>query len=160
MNAYNAYTLKFVLNKYPLASIKDASFSGKDVWSVKLVRLGDKTYTLSQVENDILRKMGDPRIHFGINCASYSCPKLWNRAFTAKNVNSSLEKLTKGYINDDKHNVITAKKIKISKIFDWYNADFVSSSQTLIDYLNKYADVTINADAKIEYLPYNWSLNE
>lgn len=160
MNAYNAYTLKFVLTKYPVKSVKDISFSGKDVWSTRLVKLGTKTYTLAQVENDILRKMGDPRIHFGINCASYSCPKIWNHAFTESNVSGKLTSLTKAYINDTKHNIISAKKVQISKIFEWYNSDFVSSSKTLIDYLNKYSKVTINADAKIEYLPYNWSLNE
>ncbi len=160
MNAYNAYTLKFVLSKYPLKSVKDASFSGKDIWNVALVKLGDKSYTLSQVENDILRKMGDPRIHFGINCASYSCPILANKAFTAENTDALLTKLTKNYINDVKHNIISAKKIQVSQIFEWYAADFVKEGQTLIQYLNKYSTIQIEATAKVEYLPYNWSLNE
>jgi hypothetical protein len=124
------------------------------------VKLGEKTYSLGQVENDILRKMKDPRIHFAINCASYSCPKLWNHAYTAENVSSRMTKLTKLYINDTKHNIMTAKKIQISKIFDWYSTDFVKEGQTLIQYLNKYSKIQINADAKVEYLDYNWSLNE
>tara|TARA_B110000037_G_scaffold223156_1_gene303027 strand:- start:14825 stop:15541 length:717 start_codon:yes stop_codon:yes gene_type:complete len=159
-NAYNAYTLKLVLVKYPLNSVKDASFSGKDLWSVKLVKLGDKTFTLAHVENEILRKMKDPRIHFAINCASYSCPRIWNHAFTEENISSRMTKLTKEYINNPKHNTITPKKIKISKIFDWYSTDFVKDDQTLIQYLNKYSKVQIESTAKIEYLPYNWSLNE
>lgn len=160
INAYNAYTVKFVLTKYPVASVKDISFSGKDIWSTRLVKLGDKSYTLGQLENDIIRKMGDPRIHFAINCASYSCPRIWNHAFTAENVNGQMEKLTKEYINDPKHNTITAKKIKISQIFEWYAADFVTAEHTLIQYLNKYSTVQIESTAKVEYLPYNWSLNE
>jgi len=160
INAYNAYTLKLVLVKYPLSSVKDAKFSGKDIWTVRLVKLGTKTFNLSQVENDILRKMGDARIHFAINCASYSCPRLWNHAFTADNVSGRMTKLTKEYINNPKHNIITAKKIKISQIFEWYKEDFVKEGQTLIQYLNKYSKVQINEDAKVEYLPYNWSLNE
>ena len=71
-----------------------------------------------------------------------------------------MTKLTKEYINNPKHNIIAANKVKISKIFDWYNEDFVKEGQTLIDYLNKYSNVKINANAKVEYLPYNWSLNE
>lgn len=160
INAYNAYTLKLVLVKYPLSSVKDAKFSGKDIWTVRLVKLGTKTFNLSQVENDILRKMGDARIHFAINCASYSCPRIWNHAFTADNVSGRMTKLTKEYINNPKHNIITAKKIKISQIFEWYKEDFVKEGQTLIQYLNKYSKVQINEDAKVEYLPYNWSLNE
>lgn len=160
INAYNAYTLKFVLTKYPLKSVKDASFSGKDIWNVRLVKLGTKTYNLQQVENDILRKMGDARIHFAINCASYSCPRLWNHAYTADNVSSRMTRLTKEYINNPKHNIITEKKIKISKIFEWYSSDFIKDDQTLIQYLNKYSKVQISPNAKVEYLPYNWSLNE
>lgn len=160
INAYNAYTLKFVLVKYPVKSVKDISFSGKDIWNTRLVKLGGKAYTLQQVENDLLRRMGDARIHFAINCASYSCPRLWNHAYTADNVSSRMTKLTKEYINNEKHNIITAKKVKVSKLFEWYSEDFVKTGQTLIDFLNKYSDVQINANAKIEYLPYNWSLNE
>jgi len=160
INAYNAYTLKLVLTKYPVASVKDISFSGKDLWSTKLVKLGENVYTLGQVENDLLRKMGDPRIHFAINCASYSCPKIWNYAYTAANVSSQMDKLTKAYINDVKHNIITENKIKISQLFEWYAADFVTPEHTLIQYLNKYSTIQIAANAKVEYLPYNWSLNE
>ena len=160
INAYNAYTIKFVLTKYPVASVKDISFSGKDIWSTKLVKLGANVYTLGKVENDILRKMGYPRIHFAINCASYSCPKILNHAYTADNVNSQMEKLTKAYINDPKHNIITEKKIKISQLFEWYASDFVTAEHTLIQYLNKYSTIQIAADAKVEYLPYNWSLND
>ena len=83
-----------------------------------------------------------------------------NHAYTADNVNSQMEKLTKAYINDPKHNIITAKKIKISQLFEWYASDFVTVEHTLIQYLNKYSTIQIAADAKVEYLPYNWSLNE
>ena len=161
INAYNAYTIKFVLEKYPVESVKDISFSGKDIWNFRMVMLGGTTnYTLNQVENDILRKMDDPRIHFAINCASFSCPKLLNKAFMPDKLNSQLTSVTKGFINDPKHNVISAKKIQISELFSWYADDFSSESSTLIDFLNTYSSVTINADAKIEYLPYNWSLND
>ncbi|MCH2235549.1 MAG: DUF547 domain-containing protein [Crocinitomicaceae bacterium] len=159
MNAYNAYTIKFVIRRYPVESVKDVKFSGKDIWNTKLVFLGTQTFTLKYVEDNILRKMGDPRIHFGINCASFSCPKLYNHAFTGDNVNSALTKLTKAYVNDEKHNVIKPKKLQLSEIFKWYLIDF-TEEQTLIEWLNKYSKVTINADAKIEYLPYNWSIND
>jgi hypothetical protein len=160
INAYNAYTVKLVLAKYPLTSVKDAKFSGKDIWSVRLVKLGEKTYTLGQIENDILRKMNDARIHFAINCASISCPRLYNRAFTNKNLEGLLNKLTRAYINDTRHNIIREKKVQLSQIFDWYAIDFVTEKQSLIDYLNQFSELKINQDAKIEYLPYNWNLNE
>jgi hypothetical protein len=160
INAYNAYTVKFVLSKYPVESVKDISFSGKDIWNFKMVVLGSTSYTLNHLENEILRKMGDARIHFAINCASYSCPKLLNKAYLPDKLNSQLTAATKGFINDTKHNVISEKKIQISELFSWYATDFETETTTLIDFLNQYSTVTINKDAKIEYMPYNWSLND
>lgn len=160
INAYNAYTIKFVLLKYPTKSVKDLSFSGKDIWNFRLVKLGGKTYTLDYLEKEILLKMRDARIHFAVNCASKSCPKLWNKAFTAANIDKQLTILTKEFINNNSHNVISAKKIKISKLFDWYADDFKFEAKSVIGFLNQYSTVQIQEDAKIEYLPYNWSLNE
>jgi len=160
INAYNAYTVKFVLTKMPVESVKDISFSGKDIWNFKYVVLGATTYTLSQVENDILRKMDDARIHFAINCASYSCPKLLNKAYMPDKLNAQLTAATKGYINDPKHNIISEKKVQLSEIFSWYAEDFTTETSTLIDFLNQYSTVTISPTAKIEYLPYNWALND
>lgn len=160
INAYNAYTIKFVLSKFPVESVKDISFSGKDIWNFKMANIGGTNYTLNQIENDILRKMGDARIHFAVNCASYSCPKLLNKAYTAEKLNSQLTSSTKAFINDTKHNIISEKKIQISELFSWYATDFAPEGKTLIEFLNQYSTVTISATAKIEYLPYNWELND
>ena len=65
MNAYNAMTVDLILRNYPLESIKDI----KDPWGQRFWKLGEKYYNLNEIEHKILRKMGDARIHFGINCA-------------------------------------------------------------------------------------------
>lgn len=160
INAYNAYTIKFILAKYPVASVKDISFSGKDLWNFKMANLGGTTYTLNQIENDIIRKMQDPRIHFAVNCGAKSCPKLLNEAYVADKLNSQLTKASKTFINNTKHNIITEKKLQLSEIFSWYASDFTQDGKTLIEFLNQYTTITISATAKIEYLPYDWTINE
>lgn len=160
INAYNAYTIKFILSKYPVESVKDISFSGKDMWTFKMANIGGTNYTLNQLENDFLRKMGDPRIHFAINCGAVSCPKLSNKAYVADKLNTQLSQATKTFLSDVNKNKITEKKIQISELFNWYAADFTLDGKTLIDFLNKYSGVTILETAKIEYLPYDWSLND
>lgn len=156
MNAYNAFTIKLIVNKYPVKSIKDIS---SKPWDIKFIKLATKTYTLNDIEHGILRKMGDPRIHVGINCASVSCPKLSNKAFTASNVNSELTKLTKAFLKDKSKNQISANQLKLSKIFDWFKGDFTKDG-TLIDWINKYSDVKVSSKAKISYMDYNWNLNK
>lgn len=155
MNAYNAYTIKLIVDNYPLKSITDIG----EPWDKKFIQLDGKKLSLNDIENGILRKMGEPRIHFGINCASISCPKLGNTAFTSTNVNSLLNTLTKGFVNDKSKNNISENKIVISKVFDWFKADFTASG-TVIEYLNKYSTTKISTGATIEYQEYNWDLNK
>jgi hypothetical protein len=159
INAYNAYTIKLILENYPLGSIMGIQKEGKTAWKFPFVKVGGNTYTLDQIEHDILRKKYfDPRIHVGVNCASISCPKILNKAFTAGNIDTTLEILMKEFINDSSRNKIGKKDIQISSIFDWFQQDFTKNG-SVIDYLNNYADIKINAKANISYLKYDWSLN-
>lgn len=155
INAYNAFTIQLITQNMPLKSIKDIT----EPWDNKFIIIEGKSYSLNDIENRILRKgFNDPRIHFGVNCASISCPKLWNKAFTAGNLEGSLDKLTRGFINDPGYNTIKNREIIISPLFDWYAEDFTSKG-SLISYLNRYSKVVISQGANVTYGSYNWALN-
>lgn len=154
INAYNAMTIDLIIRNQPIGSIKDID----NPWKQSLWKLGGAMYNLDTIEHQILRKMGDPRIHFAINCASFSCPILLNEAFTANSVDTQLDALTKRFVNDTQRNTITPKAITISKIFKWFSKDF-KKNQTLIEFLNTYAAITIDQNATINYMDYNWELN-
>ena len=162
MNAYNAYTIKVILDYYPLKSIMDIKKNGKGAWDIPFAKVGGKAYTLNAIEHEILRpKFKDARVHAGINCASYSCPPILNEAFTASNVDVLLNKAFIGFVNDPKRNKIQKNSIQLSKLFEWFKDDFTQSGNVnLIDFLNKYSKIKISKTAKITYLDYNWSLNK
>ena len=154
INAYNAMTVDLILRNYPLQSIKDI----KDPWEQRLWKLGDKWYNLEEIEHQTLRKMDEPRIHFAIVCASFSCPKLQNEAFTASNLEAQLTNATKEFLSDKNRNNISESDLKLSKIFKWFKKDFEQNG-SLIDFLNKYSDISISEKANKSYLDYNWNLN-
>lgn len=156
INVYNAYTIKVIIDNYPTKSIKDIS----GAWDKKIVSSGKAKISLSDVENKILRKMDEPRIHFAINCASFSCPNLANDAFVPATLEKQLEAATKSFINDKTKNSISEKEIKISEIFNWYAGDFKTKKTSIIDYLNKYSTVKIDKKAKSSFADYNWGLNK
>jgi hypothetical protein len=159
INAYNAYTIKKILENDPLISMVDIKENSKTAWKIPFAKVGGKTYTLDYIEHEILRKnLFDPRIHVGVNCAANSCPKLGNVAFTEDNIEDTLEHLMKVFINDSTKNKITENKIQISSIFDWFEEDFTKNS-TVVEYLNTYSKTTINKKVAINYLKYDWSLN-
>jgi hypothetical protein len=155
INAYNALTVDLIIRNYPVKSIKDID----DPWEQRLWKLGDKTYSLEEIEHEILRKMNEPRIHFAIVCASYSCPKLQKNAFTAEGLEAQLTAATKEFLADPNRNEISENSIRISKIFDWFSKDFTENG-SLIDFLNQYTKVNITPNAKKRYKDYNWALNE
>lgn len=155
INAYNAFTVKLILDHYPVSSI--TKIHGGKPWDVQWIKLGDNTYSLNNIENDIIRpQFKEPRIHFAVNCAARSCPPLLNRAWTADNLNRYLDQQARSFINNPKYNEIGPETVEISKIFEWYAADFGN----IIDFLNKYSETQIQEDAKVSYKEYDWGLNE
>ena len=155
INAYNAFTIDLILDNYPVSSI--LKLDGGKTWDVKRITLGGKKYGLNQIENEILRpQFKDPRIHFALNCAAQSCPPLYNKAYTAKNLERALEQRTRQFINDIKYNSLTSAKASVSKIFEWYAVDFGD----LKSFLNQYAAVKLNDNATIVFGEYDWDLNE
>ena len=155
INAYNALTIDLILRNYPTKSIKDI----KDPWDQRLWKLGDTWQNLNDIEHKILRSMDEPRIHFAIVCASISCPKLQNTAFTASKLEDQLTNATKEFLADTTKNELSEEQIKISRIFKWFKKDFETNG-SLIDFLNQYSDVKISNSAKKSFKDYDWNLNE
>ncbi|MFK7813026.1 MAG: DUF547 domain-containing protein [Maribacter sp.] len=155
INLYNAATVKLILDNYPTNSIKDI----KNPWGKDWVKTGDGLISLGDIEHKILREMNEPRIHFAINCASYSCPKLLNKAFTASKMEAQLQSVTLDFINDKSRNIISKEKLQLSNIFKWYKKDFTENG-SLADYIKPYTAIEIDADTNIDYLKYDWNLNE
>jgi len=163
INVYNAFTVKLIVDNYPVASIKDIKKGIpfiSTVWDIKFIEFENETIDLNKVEHGILRKKFDePRIHFAVNCASFSCPRLLNEAFVAEKLEQQLSQMTIHFLNDHEKNRFTKNEIQLSKIFKWFRSDFTKQG-SLIKFLNQYAPVKIDINANINYLNYNWQLND
>lgn len=163
INAYNAYTVSLIMQHYPVKSIKDIGgsiYKINTAWDIRFIKIGGETYDLNNIEHKMLRrKFEDPRIHFAIVCASMSCARLRNEAYTGEKLNAQLEDQGKDFLNDKAKNRISGDKAELSKYFSWYQSDFTKNG-SLRDFINKYSQIKINENTKISYLDYNWSLNE
>ena len=167
VNAYNAYTLKLIVNNYPLESIKDLGTLFKSPWKKKFFTLLGKQRHLDEVEHKILRvRFNEPRTHFAVNCASIGCPALLNEAFTTEKLEAQLEKQTRAFLKDSSRNRIQGQKLILSKIFKWFKEDFTKNG-TVQQFVAKYItdDPVIrkslkNGDFTIHYAPYDWGLNK
>lgn len=155
INAYNAFTIKLIIDNYPIKSIKDI----KNPWDQKFIPIGNHLMSLNEIEHDILRKMNEPRIHFAIVCASKSCPKLLNEAYLYSKLDLQLTVATEEFLSNETKNNISKDQIVISKIFKWFADDFTQNG-SLIEFLNQYSNIEISPKAKKSYMDYSWSLND
>jgi len=164
INAYNAFTIKLVVDHYPVKSIKDIKRGipfVNTVWDIKFIKLDGQKYDLNKIEHGILRKeFKDARIHAAVNCASYSCPPLRAEAFTAGRLNEQLEDAMHNFVNDPMRNKISNESAELSAIFKWFSGDFKSDAGAVVDFINRYTEHRITSSTKISYLEYNWSLND
>ncbi|MGA9238232.1 DUF547 domain-containing protein [Robiginitalea sp.] len=156
INLYNAGTVALILENYPVNSIRDIDRP----WVKKRIQVGAERLSLGDIEHKILRKMGDARIHFAINCASISCPKLPAYAFTESGIESQLNQAARGFINDPQRNTISPKQAEVSKIFKWFRSDFKAEGGSLVDYLNRFLDEPVSKGSQVKFLPYDWALND
>lgn len=164
INAYNAFTVKLILDNYPIKSIKDIKRGipfVNSVWDIAFIPMGKEKIDLNYIEHTILRKeFKDPRIHAAINCASFSCPLLRNEAYYASRLDEQLNDAMRKFVNDSQRNQLDKSNIKISKIFSWFAGDFKLNGSSVVDYLNKYAKKRVQSNAKIDFLEYQWELND
>jgi Protein of unknown function, DUF547 len=166
INAYNAYTIRLILDYYPLKSIKDIGSKIQipfvsTPWAKKFIKVGNETMSLDNIEHGTIRKkFNDPRIHFALVCAAKSCPKLRNEAYIGARLDAQLNDQGVDFLNDPSKNVVSAQKASLSKILDWYGDDFEKNGNTLEKWINKYAKAKLTPDTKISYQTYNWALNE
>jgi len=155
LNVYNAYTVKMILQHYPVQSIKD--IHAGNPWDHIWINLGGKSYSLNQIENELIRnRFRDPRIHFALNCGARSCPPLLNEAYEPAKLDTQLTTRTASFINNPQFNQLTASPARMSLLFEWYKGDF---KPDVISFLNKYTPAPLIAELSMEYMAYDWRLN-
>ncbi|MGY8827176.1 MAG: DUF547 domain-containing protein [Candidatus Latescibacterota bacterium] len=175
INAYNASVLRGVIDAYPIDSVKDIKlfngFFNRTEWTI-----GGETMTLNHIENEIIRpQFKDPRIHFVVNCGATSCPELENRAFDGETLNTRLEAAARRFANNKKHLYLKGDTLYLSKILEWYGADFDTwfpserknpdTRPPLINYFlphlpSDLVQLLNTSSVQIKFSAYNWDLNE
>ncbi|MBF0587619.1 MAG: DUF547 domain-containing protein [Magnetococcales bacterium] len=156
INAYNVLAIKMVLDHWPTKSIKKVGGLFTPVWKKRVGRLSGKIVTLHEVEHEILRPMGEPRIHMAIVCASLSCPDLRSEPYSAAKLEQQLEDQTRHFLhNRSKGLRLKGQQVRLSKIFDWFEKDFGN----LNAFLRHYRPDLPQGFRIRGHLPYHWALN-
>jgi len=154
INAYNALTIRWILANYPVKSI----WKTKKPFITKRHQVDGKTVSLDDVEN-ALRDQGDPRVHAVLVCAARSCPPLRREAYLAEKLDEQMDDNTRAWLSNPALNKFDPAKgaAQVSRIFDWFKADFEKNGSSVPQFLSKHTDSTF---LKLNYLDYHWGLND
>lgn len=160
INAYNALAMYGVVD----AGIPD-SFGGFRKFTFFYLRtftIGGKSISLYDFENDVIRPIGEPRIHFALNCMVVGCPRLPRMAFTADKLEMQLDVAARTFIGESRNLRVNMEKreLWLSEIFKFYTKDFVAREPSLVAYVNRYRSDKISADFVVRYLNYDWTVNK
>ena len=168
INAYNAVTVYGILREYPTSSIRNhtAAVAGYNFWKHLQIYVDSEPYSLNYIEHEILRKMDDPRIHFAIVCASVSCPRLLNEAYTPDQIQEQLESSAHDFFGRPENFRYHSRHMQLSSILKWFQTDFGVSQTERLQKIAKWLPTDQARKAarsgrvEVHYLDYNWNLNE
>ena len=169
INAYNILAIELVLRHYPVESIKDIGSFFFPVWDKQVARIEGDSITLGGIEHEILRPMGEPRIHAAIICASTSCPPLARKPFRSDRLEQDLSAATRAWLASPKKGIEIDRErgiVTLSRIFDWFDEDFEAFGGPLrwiAPFMNEDDAAWLLREgptASIRYFEYDWSLND
>lgn len=170
VNAYNAATVKLILDNYPITSIRSIGLLPGAAFRTAVLKVpayGKAELSLNDIEHGILRaEFREPRIHFAIVCAAESCPKLRSDAYRADTLDAQLEDAARTFARDPTKNRFdsASRVLRLSSIFKWFRGDFETASVSLPAFFSRYADpataqALVGGEVTVEFLDYDWTLN-
>lgn len=158
INAYNALAMHAVIR----------SGMPGDLYAVRVrffyrnsFRLDGKFISLYDLENKVIRPLGDPRVHAALNCMAKGCPRLPREPFRVEMLDAELEATTRYFFNEDRNVRLDPGRqaVYFNQILEFYTKDFLEKAPSLIDFVNKYRASKIPSGWKVEFIPYDWHLN-
>lgn len=179
INAYNACMLRLVADNYPirkrgglLSRLKNtlAGRPANSVWQIPDV-FTDRHCTIAgaersqdDIEHAVIRPMGEPRIHFAVNCAARSCPVLWPEAYEAARLDEQLDRAVARLVASPDHFALDGSTFRLNKVLDWFKDDF-GGEEGLRAFFQPYltpdrAAVLADPSTTIEFFEYDWTLND
>ncbi len=163
-------SLAYYINSYNALAVYDVLKSSfpPDLNAVKVrffyrnrFQMGGRSISLYALENRVIRPLGDPRIHVALNCMARGCPRLPREPFRAPELDSQLDREARRFYNQERNVRLdpAARTVFLSQILQFYTKDFLAKAPTLIAYVNGYREEKIPPDWKVEFIPYDWTLN-
>jgi uncharacterized membrane protein YdjX (TVP38/TMEM64 family) len=183
INAYNACMMRLVSDHYPIEKASGLldrlknTVAGRpvnSVWQIDDVfgrehcEVAGEPRSQDEIEHEIIRPMGDPRIHFAINCAAVSCPSLAREAYTAEALDRQLDRQVRRFVDDPRHLTVERTDdgpvLRLNEVLDWFGEDF-GGVDGVVSFLAPYLEgderaAVADPSLQVRFFDYDWTLND
>ncbi len=158
LNAYNALAMYGVLEAGVPGSLSDYGLV-RFFW-LRRISVGGERMSLYDYENDVIRPLGDARVHFALNCMASGCPRLPRHPFRAATLDADLDREARKFLAEARNVQLVPERrvVRLSEIFDFFPEDFLAQAPSLVAYVNRYRATEIPPDYTVEYIPYDWTV--
>ena len=184
INAYNAFTLRAIVDHYPIRSAlltlqpRNSIRQIDGVWTTLTWQAAGRTLTLDDIEHRIIRpEFNEARVHFAINCASVGCPALAAAPYRAATLDAQLDEAARRYLASPQGLRTEPDLLRVSQILHWYGEDFVARfapeslkapdriARAVRGVVARFgppaaADLARKGSVRVKFLDYDWSLND
>jgi hypothetical protein len=156
INAYNALAMYQVVAT-PRRPEEQVRF-----FVASRVPIDGRTMSLYALENDVIRPLGEPRVHFALNCMGRGCPRLPRAPFTAERLDTMLDAETRRFLDDPRNVQVDPplRTVRLNSTLRFYTADFLAAAPSLPAYVNRYRSAPIPEDYRVRFIPYDWTLHQ
>jgi hypothetical protein len=187
LNAYNAIVLKTIVDNYPIPR-RTQEYPALSIRQIPGAferlphRVAGRTVTLDQIEQTVLPAFHDPRLFLALGRGAVGSGRLRSEAYTGADLERQLKETPNECASRSTCVQIeqSRKTMAISSVFSWRRNEFAEAygdkapelyaSRSPIEraviafiaphMLNAERDFLTSNDFKVEYLPFDWSLND
>jgi len=158
LNTYNALAMFNVLEAGVPRSLSEYGLV-RFFW-LRRVAVGGAPLSLYAYENEVIRPLGEPRVHFALNCMAAGCPRLPRRPFRAATLDADLDREARAFLAEARNVQVEHDRrvARLSEIFDFFPEDFLAHAPSLVAYVNRYRAPDIPPDFAVEFIPYDWTV--
>jgi hypothetical protein len=156
INAYNAVAM------YQVVTTPHRPEQRVRFFLLTAVVIDGRRTSLYRLENAVIRPLGEPRVHFALNCMVRGCPRLPREPFDPARLDAQLERETRRFLNESRNVQVDPplRLVRVNSILHFYHEDFLAQGPSLVAYLNRYRDEPIPEDYAVRFIPYDWTLHQ
>jgi hypothetical protein len=187
LNGYNAAVLRTVIDHYPIQA-RTKEYPANSIRQIPgafertAYRLAGRTVTLDQIEQTVLPAFHDPRVFFALGRGAVGGGRLRSEAYAPEKLEQQLTETAAECASRSQCVQIDAAQnvMRVSSIFSWRREQFIEAYAdkarvgfaerspveravlAFIDprMLNAEQDFLKKGTFRMEYLPFDWTLND